>query len=208
MACASLILRAEEVISELSATGAYRVGHFVLPTGKHTDRYLQIPLALRHFEVSRRLCVGLARLLRSAPPIAAALPKVSIVSPPSGGIPVAFGLADTLSPTKIYWAERRRGSTLGFRQFVEIAQGERFILVDDVLRSGKTMTTLVGLVRESGGDVLGIGVIVDQSAGRVDLGGVPVYSLAPLKTAYFDKDGCPLCRRGEPAVSVEEFGTI
>ncbi len=66
-----LIPTQEEVVALLRDTGALREGHFEDPSGLHSNEYLQVPLALRHYQNHRMLSVGLAgccaRIPRSAP---------------------------------------------------------------------------------------------------------------------------------------------
>src|SRR2546421_5742922 len=116
-----LIPSSEEVMQILKRTGAFREGHFVYPNGKHTAHYFQMPLAFRYYDTARVLAVALSRKFRVERDIASHLPKIAIISPSSGGIPVAFGVRDALSAEQIYWAEREGGQRM-FRQYVN--QGE------------------------------------------------------------------------------------
>ena len=84
-----LIPSPDSVMQILKRTGAFRVGHFVYPTGKHSPHYFQMPLAFRYYDTARVLAVALSRKFRVERDIASQLPKVSIISPSSGGIPVA-----------------------------------------------------------------------------------------------------------------------
>src|SRR3954465_11144872 len=95
----------DEVVQILRDTGAIRDGHFEYPSGLHSNEYLQVPLALRHYPHQKLLAVGLSRLLRANPEIRARIPEVSIVVPASGCLPVAFGVCEALRGTQVYWAE-------------------------------------------------------------------------------------------------------
>src|SRR5947208_15275981 len=85
----------------LKKSGACREGHFIYPNGKHTADYFQMPLAFRYYDTARVLAVALSRKFRVARDIASQLPRVAIISPSSGGIPVAFGVRDALSAEQI-----------------------------------------------------------------------------------------------------------
>src|SRR5215203_6614927 len=89
-----LIPEPAQVLEMLKRTGAYREGHFVYPSGQHTPHYFQMPLAFRYYDTARVLAVALSRKLRLEKDVSSALPKVSIISPSPGGIPVAFALHD------------------------------------------------------------------------------------------------------------------
>src|SRR6195256_3678783 len=129
-----LIPTQDEVVALLRETGALRHGHFEYPSGLHSNEYLQVPLAMRHYEHARTLSVGLSRLLRANSEIRAMIPQLSIVAPATGGLPVAYGVCEALRAHQVYWAERNDGDlTFRFRQFLEQTPGESVVLVDDIL---------------------------------------------------------------------------
>ncbi len=197
-----LIPNQEEVMAILRKTGAVRSGHFILPTGRHTDHAVQMPLAMRYYKEAKMLSVALSRKLRSDPDIARHLPNVSIVAPATGGIPVAFGLGEALRASQVYWAERVNGHQVEFRQFMETHQHEQCIVADDILRSGAMLSHLRDLLLQRGANVLALAVVLYQpNAETVDFGSLPVYSLARLDAQYWaDENRCALCKQGIPAV--------
>ena len=198
-----LIPTKQEVLDILRGTGAMREGHFELTSGRHTDHYLQMPLAMRYYQEAKTLSVALSRLLRSDPEIARHLPQVSIVSPATGGIPVAYGLGEALRASQIYWAEKVE-DRMEFRQFMETHKNEQCIVVDDILRSGKMLSKLRNLLLAHRARVLAMAVIVHQpTLDTVDFGPLPIYSLARLQLTYWESaESCPLCRDGIPLVKV------
>ncbi|HYX42115.1 MAG TPA: hypothetical protein VE821_10480, partial [Pyrinomonadaceae bacterium] len=113
-----LIPSQDTVMDILKRTGAFREGHFVYPSGKHSPHYFQMPLAFRYYDTARVLAVALSRKFRLEKEISSVLPKIAIVSPGPGGIPVAFGVREALSAEQIYWAEREDGKRM-FRQYVK-----------------------------------------------------------------------------------------
>src|SRR5438309_4904314 len=154
-----LIPSQDAVMQILKRTGAFREGHFVYPNGKHTAHYFQMPLALRYYDTARVLAVALSRKFRLERDIASQLPKVAIISPSSGGIPVAFGVRDALSAEQIYWAEQEGGQRM-FRQYVNLGEINPCIIVVDIIRSGHAIEETVELVRSLGAPVIGCGAIV------------------------------------------------
>ena len=113
-----LIPTQDEVVALLRETGALRDGHFVYPNGLHSNEYLQVPLALRHYQHQRLLSVALSRLLRQNSEIRAIVPELSIVVPATGGLPVAFGVCESIRAKKVYWSERLRDDEpMRFRQY-------------------------------------------------------------------------------------------
>ncbi len=193
----------DEVVALLRETGALREGHFQDPSGLHSNEYLQVPLALRHYQIHRTLSVGLARLLRANPEIRAITQDLSIVTPITGGLPVAFGVCEALRAKRVYWAERDNASDpLHFRQFLLPEKGEQVVLVDDILRTGKKLSELRKLLEESGAEVVGLAVLIYQPfPGCASFGDLPLYYLAKLEARYaVDGAECEWCKSGVPLI--------
>ncbi|HLL76600.1 MAG TPA: phosphoribosyltransferase family protein [Pyrinomonadaceae bacterium] len=199
-----LVPTQDEVMAILKRTGAFREGHFVYPSGRHTPHYFQMPLAFRYYDTARVLAVALSRLLRIEKEISSALPKIAIISPGPGGIPVAFGVREALNAEQIYWAEREEGGKRLFRQYVNAGEVNPCIIVDDIIRSGKAIQETVALVRELGATVIGCGTIVRFKDAPDNLGeDVPVKSLLEFESRFYDKgEDCHDCKAGAPAEHV------
>ncbi len=194
----------EEILCILKETGALRWGHFELSSGRHTNQFLQLPLALRYYQHSRTLSVAISRLLRSNPEIASLVSELSIVTPASGGLPVAFGVGEALRCRQVYWAENEEGR-LRFRQYMEKHEGEKVVLVDDTLRTGRKLRELKALLESAGATILAVAVVVLQPHGGDGLAfdHIPVYSLAKFEAErYPDAASCRMCRAGEPVERV------
>lgn len=189
----------------LRETGALREGHFEYPNGMHTDEYLQVALAFRYYQYAKILSVGLSRRLRSDPEIRAMIRELSIVCPNTGGLPVAYGVCEALRAHQVYWAEQDTDSSpMRFRQFIEPAKQEKVLLVDDILRSGKRLTELRGLVESKGAQIVGLAVAVYQPNPTVaSFGDLPLFYLAKMDASYYkDSSSCDLCHKGVPIQKV------
>lgn len=185
-----------EVMQILRKTGAFREGHFVYPNGKHTAHYFQMPLAFRLYDTARVLAVALSRKFRVDRDIASQLPRVSIISPSSGGIPVAFGVREALSAEQIYWAEKEGGKRM-FRQYVNQGDIRPCIIVDDIIRSGHAIEETVALVKGLGAPIIGCGAIVRFTSAPEEVAGVPIKSLVEFEEHFYDKaSDCVDCKKG------------
>lgn len=195
-----LIPSAEEVMQILRRTGAFREGHFVYPNGKHTAHYFQMPLAFRLYDTARVLAVALSRKFRVERDIASQLPKVAIISPSSGGIPVAFGVREALSAEQIYWAEQDYSSNKrSFRQYVNQGDINPCIIVDDIIRSGQAIEETVALVKELGAPIIGCGAIVRFTSAPDSIDGVPIKSLVEFEEHFYERaEDCVDCKKGAP----------
>ncbi len=195
----------EEVIAMLRETGALRDGHFEYPNGMHTDEYLQVALAFRYYQYAKILSVGLSRRLRADPEIRAMIKELSIVCPNTGGLPIAFGVCEALRAHQLYWAEQDTDSSpMRFRQFVTPEKGEKILLVDDILRSGRRLTELRALVESKGAQIVGLAVAVYQPNPSVaEFSDLPLFYLAKMNASYYkDSASCELCQKGTPVEKI------
>jgi orotate phosphoribosyltransferase len=200
-----LVPTQDEVVRVLRETGALRDGHFEYPNGLHSNEYLQVPLAMRHYQVARTLSVGLSRLLRENAEIRAIIPELSVVAPANAGLPVAYGVCEALRAKQVYWAERdEEKRPMHFRQFLEQEPGEHVVLVDDILRSGANLQEMKTLLESRGARVVALAVIIYQPTPKTrDFGNLPLYYLAKLNAQYYaDAVHCDMCKEGTPLQKV------
>ena len=193
-----LIPSQDAVMQILQRTGAFREGHFIYPNGKHSPHYFQMPLAFRYYDTARVLAVALSRKFRVEKDISSQLTKVSVISPSSGGIPVAFGVRDALNAEQIYWAEQEKGERM-FRQYVNQGEVNPCIIVDDIIRSGHAIEETVELVRSLGAPIIGCGAIVRFTSAPDQIEGVPIKSLVEFDEKFYDSaEQCDECTKGVP----------
>ena len=182
-----LIPSSDSVMQILENTGAYRQGHFVYPSGKHASCYFQMPLAFRFYDNSRVLSVGLSRKFRMEKAISSRLPKIAIISPSPGGIPVAFAVREALGAEQIYWAEIEGGKRQ-FRQYLKQGDIHPCIIVDDLIRTGRAIQETADIVQELGGEVIGCGAIVRFEDSPAEVNGIKIQSLAEFDCNFYDSE--------------------
>ena len=193
-----LIPSQDAVMQILKRTGAFREGHFVYPNGKHSPHYFQMPLAFRYYDTARVLAVALSRKFRLEKDISSQLPKVAVISPSSGGIPVAFGVRDALNAEQIYWAEQEKGERM-FRQYVNQGEVNPCIIVDDIIRSGLAIEETVKLVKTLGARMIGCGAIVRFDTAPNEIEEVSVKSLIEFDVQMYESEqDCVLCKEKVP----------
>lgn len=190
----------DEVIQMLRETGAMRDGHFEYPNGMHANGYVQVALAFRFYQDAKILSVGLSRKLRADSEIRAMIKELSIVCPGTG-VPIAYGVCEALRAHQVYWADQNGDDQpMQFKQFIQPAAGEKVLLIDDILRSGRRLTELRNLVEGYGAEVVGVAVAVHQPNPDItSFGNLPIFSLAQLEGVYYKDAGCcDLCQNGLP----------
>lgn len=193
------------VLSIFEQTGAYLKGHFRLTSGLHSDEYLQCALVLQHPAIAEQFGRELAAQLGGGEK--AVTQAVDIVmSPAIGGLIIGHEVARALSGrenaqgmnARFIFTERDAGK-MTLRRGFSLQQGERVVIVEDVITTGGSTREVIDLARAAGAEVLGAGSIIDRSGGAVDLG-VPRIALATLQVRTWKPEECPLCQQGLPVV--------
>jgi len=184
------MLTKDEILMIFQNTGAMLSGHFLLTSGRHSDRYFQCAMVLQHPEHTGVLCRELAARFAGE--------KISaVVGPATGGIIVSYEVARALGVRGMF--TEREGGVMKLRRGFYISPGERVLVVEDVITTGGSVREVVEVVRRLGGEVAGAGVLVDRSNGAVDLG-VRTEALLTVEVLSYPPEECPLCRKGLPAV--------
>jgi orotate phosphoribosyltransferase len=183
-------MKQEEVLDIYRKTGALLTGHFLLSSGLHSDRYLQSALVLQQPDIATRLCAALAVHLKDQ--------KVeAVIAPALGGVFVSHETARALGVRALF-AERVNGE-LTLRRGFTINTGERVLVVEDVITTGKSIRETIDVVKKAGGTVIAAASLVDRSGGKAELG-VPYRSLVTLDVPSYAADACPMCKAGSAPV--------
>jgi orotate phosphoribosyltransferase len=181
---------AAQVLALLRETGAFQTGHFLLSSGMHSSQYVQCAQLLQYPHHAAAIGAALAQRFR------ASRPEV-VLGPAYGGMIVSHEVARALGVRALF-AERVDGKFELRRQF-KINSGERVLVVEDVVTTGAATGEVKRLVERHGGIVVGIGAIVDRSAGPLGFGG-PFEALAALEAPVYLAAMCDLCAAGVPLV--------
>jgi orotate phosphoribosyltransferase len=185
--------------------GAYKRGHFVRASdSRHFEDYFQIPIALQYANIGRLICSVLTRALRTSgclDRLSSHGSGITVLAPVDAGVPVAFWVGELMGAGRIIWANRDEDGGWKLRSFIELAKGEQVLVVDDILHTGKTISSVVAQVKKMGAEVFAIGVIVDRRDNApVDFEGIPVYSVLRVPTTNYAPRDCPLCKKGDKPV--------
>jgi orotate phosphoribosyltransferase len=113
-----------------------------------------------------------------------------------GGLVIGQEVARQLK-TRFIFAEKEEGR-LVLRRGFKIGAGERCLVVEDVVTKGGRVQETIDIVRNQGGIVAGVAMMVDRSNGSVDLG-VPTFSLIRLQVETFAHDALPADLASIPA---------
>jgi orotate phosphoribosyltransferase len=176
-----------------SRAGAYLEGHFLLSSGKHSPFYLEKFQVLQWPQETERLCASIAESAR-------ALGVQTVAGPTTGGIILAHEVARQLGARAVYAERTEDGRSREFRRGFRLNPGERVLVVDDIMSTGGSVQETIDAVRASGAEVVGVGVLVDRSAGQASFDGLPVIALWDVSIPTYAPDVCPQCAQGTPLV--------
>lgn len=182
--------KAELLEAMLERCGALRRGHFLLSSGLHSPAYVQCALLLEEPRRAREVGAALAAEL-------AGLRPDSVLAPALGGVIIGHEVAVALG-VPFRFAERE-GAGLALRRGFALAAGERVVVVEDVVTTGKSTLETAALAEAAGARVVGIGSIIDRSGGRHGFT-VPYAGLLRLDLPTYAAEACPLCADGSTAV--------
>jgi orotate phosphoribosyltransferase len=180
----------DEVLDIYQKTGALLTGHFLLSSGLHSERYLQSALVLQQPDIATRLCAALAEHFRNST-------IEAVIAPALGGVFVSHETARALGVRALF-AERVNGELMLRRGFT-IKPGERLLVVEDVITTGKSTRETIEVVKKAGGVAVAAASLVDRSGGKAELG-VPYKSLVTLEVPSYTALECPLCKAGSTPI--------
>ena len=170
-----------QILSIFRSTEALLDGHFVLTSGRHSASYFQCAKVLQHPEYLTAFSVMIAdEFEEQAPDV--------VISPAIGGVVLGTEVGTQLGCRTIF-AERKEGKMVIRRGF-HIDEGEKVLVVEDVITTGGSVKEVINLVEDAGGNILGIGVLVDRSNGTVTLHNNQ-YSIVKLDAVSYGEDEVP-----------------
>lgn len=184
-----------DVLCLLQEHGAILEGHFVMPSGFHSQTYIQTSLLLQHPHLAQKIAACLSdKFTQKAEVILALTPSDSVL---------AQEVARVRGARAIFASKDENGEMILKHNF-SIKPGEKVLIVDDVAVSGRKINRAIALVGQYGGDVMGVGVIVDRSMGYLPLT-VPLRALLSYPMQTFTATECPLCAAKLPFTAMEEM---
>lgn len=179
-----------DIIKVFKKTGALLEGHFILTSGRHSATYFQCARVLQH----PRYLSLLGQMIKDHFQEAAV---DTVISPALGGIVIGTEVGRQLGVRTVF-AERKDG-LMTLRRGFDISPGERFLIVEDVITTGGSVREVMDMVVKSGGRVIGVGVVVDRSNGKVTLHDNQ-FSAIKLKAVSYAENEIPDWLAAIPAV--------
>ena len=180
----------KELLKIFYDTNALLNGHFLLTSGRHSNQYFQCAKVLQYPQHTTTICNKISDIFKDH--------KIdTVISPAIGGIVVGQEVARQLNK-KFIFAEREN-KDLTLRRGFEISEGENILVCEDVVTTGGSVFEVIDIVKSHGANLVGVGMIVDRSNGKVDFD-VPQVSTLQMEVVSYLPEECPMCKEGKPAV--------
>jgi orotate phosphoribosyltransferase len=180
----------EKILEIFRNTEVMLEGHFLLTSGRHSDKYMQCAKLFQYPDISELFCKELAEKFNGK--------KIDLVAGPAiGGIIIAYETARQFKVKNVF-SERENG-VMVFRRGFEIPRGANVLVVEDVVTTGGSVREVIQLIADAGATVAGIGCIVDRSNGKVDFG-CEFKAVLSMEVVSYEPEQCPICATGKPLI--------
>ncbi len=179
----------DEILKLFYETDVLKTGHFLLTSGRHSNKYLQCAQLLQYPKATERVVKKLAENVKD-------LGIQTVIGPAMGGIIVSYEMARQLDARAIF-TERGEDGKMALRRGFTIKPGEKVLVVEDVVTTGGSVKEVISVVKELKGDIAAVAALVDRSGGKVDFG-VPAYYALNLEVESYLPEECPLCKENIP----------
>lgn len=167
----------------LKKSDALLEGHFILSSGKHSNRYIQCAKLIEN----PVYCEEVAKII--ADKIKEKGIKVDLcVGPAMGGVIISYELARALGVNAIF-TERENGK-MTLRRGFSIEKDMNVIIVEDVITTGKSSFETVDVIESCGANVVALTSIVNRS-NKDEINGLPIISASKIDVEVWDEEDLP-----------------
>ena len=185
-------LTPQQIEDALRESGALLEGHFLLASGRHSAQYIEKFRLLEQPPLTSQLCAEIARRFENDG-------IECVVGPVTGGIILAFEVARILGVRAVYAERADDGKNFALRRGFELKPNEKCLVVEDIVTTGGSAQKVVELVRENGGHVAGVALLVDRSNGALKIDAPRIESLLTMQVESWAPGE-------EPAWLTEKYG--
>ena len=186
------ILTQEELLQIFKEANGILEGHFLLTSGLHSDIYFEKFRVLKHPEYVEKLCKQMAAYFADSG-------IELVIGPTTGGVILSYEVGKQLNTEAIFAEAAEDGKGRILKRGFKIDKGQKVLIVDDVLTTGRSVKEVIKLVEDNGGNIQGIAVMVDRSNGKVDFG-YSLKALLSIDVKAYKQEDCPMCKEGIPLI--------
>ncbi len=164
----------QEVFDIFVRTRALLEGHFVLRSGLHSGHYFQCAQVCQRMDAVERLAELLLAKIR-----AQNIVFDTVLAPAMGGLVIGQELARQAKARYLF--VEKENNVLVMRRGFTLAPAERVLVVEDVVTRGGRVIECLEIIRPTGASCVGVGMLVDRSAGTTRF---PVLAISLLELSF------------------------
>ena len=199
----------DDVLKLLQDVGAFRTGHFVFTSGRHSNSYITKDALYTHTGETSRLCKEMAHRFKDA--------DIDVVIGPAVAAAilaqwVAYHLTD-LSGREVFavYADKDpvkpsatgQAAETGFiikRGYDKLIKGKNVLVVEDLTTTGGSIRKVVEAVRAVGANVSGVVALCNRGdVKKEDIGDPPRFeALLHVHLESWEAVDCELCKANIP----------
>ena len=173
----------DKTLELLKKSDALLEGHFILSSGKHSNKYIQCAKLIENPVYCEEVAQIIGEKLKEK-----GIDVDLCVGPAMGGVIISYELARNLGVNAIF-TERENGR-MTLRRGFEINEGMKVIIVEDVITTGKSSFETVDVIRSCGAEVLALTSIVNRS-NKDEINGLPIISATKIDVETWDEGEIP-----------------
>lgn len=181
----------DKTLELLKKSDALLEGHFILSSGKHSNKYIQCAKLIENPVYCEEVAQIIGEKLKEK-----GIDVDLCVGPAMGGVIISYELARNLGVNAIF-TERENGR-MTLRRGFEIKEGMKVIIVEDVITTGKSSFETVDVIRSCGAEVLALTSIVNRS-NKDEINGLPIISSTKIDVETWDEGEIPEELKNIPA---------
>jgi len=183
----------DNILQEFKDAGAILTGHFILSSGLRSPMYMQCARVLMDAKRGDRLCKALAAKVK-----AAGINADVIVAPAMGGVVVGYEMGRQLNIPAMF-CERVDG-VFALRRGFDLEKGQRVLVVEDVVTTGKSSMEAVKCIEQYGATAIAVTSLVDRRSKNDTSLTLPLVSLLTLDIPTYKEDALPEDLKAIPAI--------
>jgi orotate phosphoribosyltransferase len=172
--------------------------HVIYTSGKHGSAYVNKDAVYPHTELTRDICMEMAKLYEKSD-------IDVVVAPAIGAVILSQWIAYHLSALNkrevlSVYAEKSGDDFVIKRGYDKLISQKNCLIVEDVVNTGGSLLKVIQQVKKLGGKIQGAVALCNRGGVKTsDLDNIPrLEALINVSLEAWDPSECPLCKKGIP----------
>jgi len=172
------------IIELLKESDALLEGHFLLSSGKHSNKYIQCAKLLQYPDRAEKVVAKLVDKIKD-------LEFDIVVGPALGGVIVSYEIGRQMGKPA-FFTERENGD-MKLKRGLTVEKGQRVLIAEDVVTTGKSSYETIDIIEGFGGEVVAIAALIDRTEEELRY---PFFAAERIEISNFTQENCPMCKDG------------